>query len=110
MKTLSLNDCKGLDPSAGKLLRDRFPGLRSLSAAQDDWIDDDSLTAILQATKLEELDLRDCGKTTAKSFPAILAARALQRLDATRCPWLSDELYRQLQRERPELEVTRKVW
>jgi hypothetical protein len=34
----------------------------------------------------------------------------LRKLDATRCAWLTDELAQQLRQQRPELELTRKVW
>ncbi|HLQ37827.1 MAG TPA: hypothetical protein VK348_08505 [Planctomycetota bacterium] len=107
IRELSLDGCSGMDPSAAKHLRDRFPGLGGLSVVKCDWVNDDALAAILQLPKLEWLRLTGCQSPTAKSFEAIRANRSLRKLEVSQCPWFGDEMQQRLKTERPELQVTR---
>ncbi|MBL8752469.1 MAG: hypothetical protein JNK15_04130 [Planctomycetes bacterium] len=110
LQALQLDECPGIGDDVGTLLRDRFPSLRSLDLGGNAKITDATLAAILQNPSLQRLGLRDCTALTAASFAAIRDARSLRELDATRAPCLTDASAAELQRLRPELKITRKVW
>jgi hypothetical protein len=110
LQVLQLDECPGIGDDVGPLLRDRFPRLHSLDLGGNPKLTDAALAAILQIPTLQRLGIRDCSSLTAASFAAICDARNLRELDATRCPCLSDATAAELQKLRPELKITRKVW
>jgi hypothetical protein len=110
LQVLKLDECPGIGDDVGPLLRDRFPRLRSLDLGGNPKLTDAALAAILQIPTLQRLGIRDCSSLTAASFAAIGDARNLRELDATRCPCLTDATAAELQKLRPELKITRKVW
>jgi hypothetical protein len=110
VEVLALGNCPGLGTRAGAILRDRFPGLRSLSVRGNQWVDDAALGAILELPKLEYLAVFDCGHTTAASLPHLLAAPSLLKLEAMRLGWLTKEAVEQLRAAKPNLQVSNFVW
>jgi hypothetical protein len=132
LRRLALDDCRGLvgsallhvpvgvedldvtrcrfEPGTGRLLATRFPKLRRLRTWEADWLDDEAFAALLSLPFLEDLTVGDCTKLTAVHLDAILAARRLTTLDATRSSCLTDEQAAELVAKRPGLKVTRKVW
>ena len=110
LESLDLDECPGIGADAGTLLRDRFPKLRWLQLGGNKHITDAALAAILQNPSLQRLDIRDCSALTAASFATIRDAHNLRELDATRAACLTDATAAELQRLRPELKVTRKIW
>ncbi|MCB9879224.1 MAG: hypothetical protein H6835_16635 [Planctomycetes bacterium] len=107
---LSLTWCSGLDASAGTVLRDRFPRLLTLELNEPEWLDDDALRAILAAPALEHLSITNNSNITTAVVPAIVAAKNLRHLRTWRATFLDDAAAETLRRERPDLEVTLKVW
>lgn len=107
---LQIGGCAGLDRDAGRLLRDRLPGLVQLDVHGNSWLDDAALAAVLQLPKLESLAIFDCTALTAASLPALRTAPALLRLDAMRLPWLSRAEAARLETERPGLVVRDRGW
>lgn len=111
LRELTLVSTPGLDGSAGKLLRDRFPELRALSVMNCAWVDDEALIAILDLPRLEHLDISVCKNTTAAVLPALRrAAPRLRRLDARMVNWLTPVAVAKLQAIHPGLRIDYKVW
>lgn len=108
IQELSLERC----PVAGaaSLLRDRFPALRRLNLAANDWVDDVALTTVLQSGRLQSLVVRDCRSLTPAVVAALREARSLRELDATRSPCLTVASVAELRQARPELQIRSKVW
>lgn len=109
VEDLDLTRCR-FEAGTGRLLATRFPKLRRLRLWEAEWLDDDSFAALLRLPFLEHLTVGDCTKLTAVHSEAILAARRLATLDATRSSCLTDEQAAELVAKRPSLKVTRKVW
>lgn len=109
VEDLAVTRCR-FEPGAGRLLATRFPKLRRLRVWEAAWLDDESFAALLRLPFLEDLTVGDCTRLTATHLDAILAARRLTTLDATRSSCLTDEQAAELVAKRPDLKVTRKVW
>ena len=106
---LALDRCPGLDADAARLLRDRFPALRSLRVADNVWVTDEVLRTLVTLPSLERLDLARTALTAA-SFEPIREARGLRHVTTLGTSAISEPQQRQLRAERPELEVVRFVW
>lgn len=110
LQELGLANCQGFGADAATLLRDRFPGLRSLDLADNAWVTDAALAAIVANPSLQQLQLNGCQQLTNASFATIRAARSLRSVHVVRTAVMSQEQQRQLAAERPELQVVRQVW
>jgi Leucine-rich repeat (LRR) protein len=110
LRELGLANCQGLGADAATLLRDRFPGLRSLALTDNAWVTDAGLAAIVANPSLQQLQLNGCQQLTNASFATIRAARSLRSVHVVRTAVMSQEQERQLAAERPELQVVRQVW
>jgi len=110
VQELAIDRCRGMDANAAALVRDRFPKLRELRVADNDWVTDDVLRVLVAAPSLQRLHVSRCKSLTDASFVTIRDARNLRFVDVNGTGCISKEQHVQLMGERPELEVVRFVW
>ncbi|MCR9247199.1 MAG: hypothetical protein NXI31_19375 [bacterium] len=69
LEELGLDSCPRLDATAGKLIGERFPGLRKLYLSSNPWVDNDVVSNVSALPRLETIELRDCVNYDAPSKP-----------------------------------------
>jgi hypothetical protein len=110
VRELALDRCGALDANAAALLRDRFPSLRELRLADNEWVTDDVLRTLASMPSLQRLSVARCRALTNASFATIRGAKQLRLADCNGTACVTKEQHEQLRVERPELEVVRFVW
>lgn len=105
LEVLHLEDCRGLDESTGKVLRDRFPSLKRLSIDRGAWLTDEVVVSILQAPSLVSLNLSLCDEVTAGGFADVAKAAVLQRIAFEMCDRISAADGEAMQKVRRGLKV-----